>query len=45
MDIDEKEMIVRFCRKRIKRKPLKVSAKKIAIKAYILSGLRELREV
>ena len=26
MDIDEKEMIVRFCRKRIKRKPLKVSA-------------------
>ena len=30
MDIDEKEMIVRFRRKRIKRKLLKVSAKEIA---------------
>ena len=36
MDIDEKEMIVRFCRKRIKRKPLKVSAKEIARHIFCL---------
>ena len=43
MDIDEKEMTVRFCRKRIKRKLLKVPAKEIA--RHILSGSRELRGV
>ena len=36
MDIDEKEMIVRFCRKRIKRKLLKVSAKEIARHIFCL---------
>ena len=39
MDIDEKEMIVRFCRKRIKRKLLKVSAKEIA--RHILGHLTQ----
>ena len=36
MDMDEKEMIVRFCRKRIKRKLLKVSAKQIARHIFCL---------
>ena len=36
MDIDEKEMIVRFRRKRIKRKLLKVSAKEIARHIFCL---------
>ena len=36
MDIDEKEMIVRFCRKRIKRKLLKVSAKEIVRHIFCL---------
>ena len=36
MDIHEKEMIVRFCRKRIKRKLLKVSAKEIARHIFCL---------
>ena len=39
MDIDEKEMIVRFWQKRIKRKILKVSAKEIA--GHIFSLVRE----
>ena len=34
--MDEKEMIVRFCRKRIKRKLLKVSAKQIARHIFCL---------
>ena len=36
MDKDEKEMIVRFCRKRIKRKLLKVSSKEIARHIFCL---------
>ena len=36
MDIDEKEMIARYRRKRIKRKLLKVSAKEIARHIYCL---------
>ena len=36
MDIDEKEMIVRFRRKRIKRKLLKVSAKEMARHIFCL---------
>ena len=36
MDIDEKEMIARYRRKRIKRKLLKVSAKDIARHIYCL---------
>ena len=36
MDIDEKEMIVRFRRKRIKGKLLKVSAKEIARHIFCL---------
>ena len=36
MDIDEKKMIVRFRRKRIKRKLLKVSAKEIAWHIFCL---------
>ena len=36
MDIDKKEMIVRFRRKRIKRKLLKVSAKEIARHIFCL---------
>ena len=36
MDIDEKEMIVRFRRKRIKQKLLKVSAKEIARHIFCL---------
>ena len=36
MDIDEKEMIARYRRKRIKRKLLKVSAKEIARHIYRL---------
>ena len=36
MDIDERDMIVRFRRKRIKRKHLKVSAKEIAKHIFCL---------
>ena len=36
MDIDEKEMVARYRRKRIKRKLLKVSAKKIARHIFCL---------
>ena len=36
MDVDEKEMIARFRRKRIKRKLLKVSAKEIARHIFCL---------
>ena len=36
MDIDEKEMIVRFRRKHIKRKLLKVSTKEIARHIFCL---------
>ena len=36
MDIDEKEIIVQFCRKRIKRKLLKVPAREIARHIFCL---------